>query len=350
MNNRGRIIIYAPNIHNGGGFVLLRAMLQSWPNPSNIILFIDKRAIKKLEIENFLAVYLVSATLRDRLNKEYILSKVAVENDLVLCFNGLPPIFRTLGKIIVYQQNALLIKFNLLSGYKLSTALRIYLERFISYIFRFRVAEYVVQNSIMENNLRGWYGSKPLAGKLPLKISIVPFALYYKNQPKLSQKKWDFIYVADGLAHKNHDRLLEAWLLLANEDIMPSLVLTVPSDSTKIISKIDILQSRGLNIINIGPQSHEKLQEIYSQSKVLIYPSLIESFGLPLIEASLLNLDVISSELDYVYEVCRPIFTFDPYSPPSIARSVKKYLGLMEDCRMIFTPKQFCEIIGENLI
>jgi glycosyltransferase involved in cell wall biosynthesis len=156
--------------------------------------------------------------------------------------------------------------------------------------------------------------------------------------------------VADGLAHKNHERLLEAWLLLANEDIMPSLVLTVPSDSTKIISKIDILQSRGLNIINIGPQSHEKLQEIYSQSKVLIYPSLIESFGLPLIEASLLNLDVISSELDYVYEVCRPVFTFDPYSPPSIARSVKKYLGLMGDCRLILTPKQFCEIIGENLI
>jgi len=347
MANVKRIIIYAPNIHLGGGLILLRALFQSLSNVNNIIIFVDERGYKELGANNFPQTYLVKPTFIDRLYNEIILSKISRPGDVVLCFHGLPPLFKNLGKIIVYQQNALLVNFNLLFGYKSITAIRIYCERLISYIFKFRVSEYIVQTQNMANILRKWYGSSPSKRELPLKISVMPFAVHYTYKPE-TKKTWDFIYVADGLNHKNHDRLLDAWSLLAKEGIKPTLLLTIPFECINLINKINLLKSQGVNIFNVGPQTHDKLHTIYSESKALIYPSLIESFGLPLFEASTLNLDIIASELDYVYEVCKPIFTFDPYSISSIARSIKRYLGLMDECNAIYTPAQFTKMLIEN--
>lgn len=346
--NLNRTIVYAPNIHIGGGFVLLKAMLESWPKINNLILFVDERVSSNLRVECFPEVYFVKATLIDRFRNEILLAKIAQQNDVVFCFHSLPPLFHRSGKIIVYHQNALLLKSNILFGYKFSTIARIYCERLVAYILSHRVSEYIVQTSNMADNVIKLYESAFFKRKTPLKVSVVPFASNFNNQTKSPKKKWDFIYVADGLNHKNHNRLLDAWLLLANDGIKPSLVLTIPSHCTKLVNKINILKTKGVNIFNIGPQPHEKLQKIYSQTRALVYPSLIESFGLPLIEASMLNLNIISSELDYVYDVCRPTLTFDPFSINSIARSIKKYLGQLGDLEKILTPVQFSQIMSKN--
>ena len=57
----------------------------------------------------------------------------------------------------------------------------------------------------------------------------------------------------------------------------------------------------------------------------MIFPSLEESFGLPLIEAVDMGLDVISSDLDYVYEVINPSLTFNPNDAQSIADTIQKF-------------------------
>lgn len=66
----------------------------------------------------------------------------------------------------------------------------------------------------------------------------------------------------------------------------------------------------------------------YAETKALIYPSLFESFGLPLFEARLLNLDVLASDSDFVRDLVEPIQTFDPYSPYSIANAVIRHMGI----------------------
>ncbi|MDA9221646.1 glycosyltransferase, partial [Methylophilaceae bacterium] len=72
---------------------------------------------------------------------------------------------------------------------------------------------------------------------------------------------------------------------------------------------------------------HSEIIKLYNQSNALIYPSLLESFGLPLVEASQLNLPILASELDYVRDVIDPIEVFDPTSPISISRAVKRFAG-----------------------
>lgn len=96
-------------------------------------------------------------------------------------------------------------------------------------------------------------------------------------------------------------------------------------------------------IVNHGQLDTEPLRTLYHQGDALIDASTLESFGLPLIEAKLAGLPVIAPELDYVRDVIVPDQTFDPGSPRSIARAVKRFLGLSDDRVRFSEPVEFIE-------
>jgi glycosyltransferase involved in cell wall biosynthesis len=115
--------------------------------------------------------------------------------------------------------------------------------------------------------------------------------------------------------------------LLADEGIFPQLILTI--DSRKYTQLWDFIHEKvsinQLHIKNI--YKNELVNELYKKADALIYPSLFESFGLPIIEARSFNLPVLASELDYVRDLIDPEETFDPNSPGSIFRAVKRFMG-----------------------
>ena len=76
----------------------------------------------------------------------------------------------------------------------------------------------------------------------------------------------------------------------------------------------------------MGNQSNKVINKIYKIVNFLIFPSLNESLGLPLIEANLYKLPIIASDLDYVYDVCEPSLTFDPYSEEDIFKKILEIL------------------------
>ena len=73
-----------------------------------------------------------------------------------------------------------------------------------------------------------------------------------------------------------------------------------------------------------GTLSEEGVNVIYNLNKFAIYPSLVESFGLPLIESVNHGCKVIASDLPYVHEIIKPSLTFDPYSIESISNAILK--------------------------
>jgi glycosyltransferase involved in cell wall biosynthesis len=90
-------------------------------------------------------------------------------------------------------------------------------------------------------------------------------------------------------------------------------------------------QQYGLKVKNAGWLSQLEVFSLYKIAGASIYPSTLESFGLPLIEARQAGLPVLAPELDYVRDVLDPEQTFDPESVVSIARAVKRFLGLQEE-------------------
>jgi glycosyltransferase involved in cell wall biosynthesis len=152
------------------------------------------------------------------------------------------------------------------------------------------------------------------------------------------------VYVASGDAHKNHRRLLDAWVLLAEDGLFPSLVLTVGSVDFGIIERLDALRAaHGIRVDNLPDLDAGRVLALYPRARALIFPSTAESFGLPLLEAAAAGLPILAAERDYVRDVVTPVETFDPQSPVSIARAVRRFLGCAEAPVRPMTPTEFLE-------
>ena len=128
--------------------------------------------------------------------------------------------------------------------------------------------------------------------------------------------------------HKNHRRLIEAFVLLAHEGLTPSLVVTVPKTmDPDLYHWLDrVREKEGVQVTNLGAVDYSKVGTVYQSIRALIFPSLIESFALPLLEAQAFGLPILAPEKDYVRDVVVPRETFDPESPRSIMRAIKRFL------------------------
>lgn len=341
------VLLHAPNVHTGGGFVLLQALTAAWPRDVQLIAFLDARAHGQIMLPDGAQVTWVDTRISSRLKAEVCLGSTAKANDVILCFHGLPPLLTNPAKVVVFLQNRLYLERKLLSGYRLKTRMRLFVERLVCRIFRQRVAEYIVQTPSMQRAVLQWYGAHP-PEQPP--VRVLPFVETLCKPPERNVRvlDWDFVYVADGEAHKNHWTLLAAWQLLAQDGLHPSLALTLcPRDRALKREVAALSDEAGLRIKDLGRIPHENVFALYTTSRALIFPSISESFGLPLIEATHAGLPILASELDYVRDVCRPVQTFDPTSAVSIARAVKRFLAVPEPLVQLRSPHDFLsELFG----
>ncbi|MGX5201600.1 glycosyltransferase [Aliikangiella sp. IMCC44632] len=343
-----KVIFYAPNVNVGGGFVLLKSLLNSWPEDDEIILFLDARIVDRVTLPKNAQVKWVKNTLASRIIGERQLSKISTLGNIVFCFHGLPPVFPNKGSVVVFLQNRNYLGLNPLSGFDFKTRVRLFIERKICFFYRKRVNRFIVQTESMKRELIKWFGeSEKLL--LPI-IDKYPFvdAISIDNSLKVV-KKWDFIYIADGVSHKNHLKLLGAWKILASEGIFPSLALTLGEKDKFLWNRVEAdTTDFSLKLVNLGEVEHNQLISELASSNALIFPSTSESFGLPLIEAKALSIDIVASELDFVRDVCVPIESFDPYSEVSIARAVKRYLKFSNEPLKLNTSKDFWKHLLRN--
>lgn len=321
----GRRLLYAPNVHTGGGFVLLQGLLAAWPGSEPLVAFLDARAHLRLKLPAQAQVRWVRATAASRWAAERALRREAHAGDRVLCFHGLPPLLRSAARVVVFQQNRNYLGLDPLSQFAPRTALRLAFERGVSRLLRHRVDQYIVQTPTMARELLRWWGDD----RPPPAIRVLPFADAGPTPAAPSARRWDFVYVSDGEAHKNHRRLLQAWQLLAAEGLRPSLALTLSARDGALADEVDALRAaHNLAVENLGPMTHAEVFALYASARALVFASTSESFGLPLVEAHQLGLPVLAPEADYVRDVCEPVQTFDPLSPVSIARAVRRFLGV----------------------
>jgi glycosyltransferase involved in cell wall biosynthesis len=272
-----------------------------------------------------LNVHLVGRNVSSRLLAEWRLWRECRPGDVVLCFHGLPPLFPLRGRTVVFVQNRLLIEHGSLAEYPPAVRARLWVERIWSRALQVRCSRYIVQTPSMAASLQRW-----LRREVP--ISVLPFAptaLTATCDPDLAGQSFDFVYVASGEAHKNHRNLLEAWRLLAEAGHRPSLALTLDAKAFPALCEhiAQFAAAHGLAVTNLGALPGEAVDALYRAAGAMIYPSTSESFGLPLIEAAQRGLPILASELDYVRDVVEPVETFNPNSPVSIARAVRRFLG-----------------------
>jgi glycosyltransferase involved in cell wall biosynthesis len=142
------------------------------------------------------------------------------------------------------------------------------------------------------------------------------------------------VYPAIPWPHKNHASLLEAFASLYDRlgpENCPSLVLT-GADHT-LSTALPILQSLkkrevGKQIYALGFVSSEFLASLISNARMMVFPSLYEGFGIPVIEAVKFRTPVICSPLPALTEVCGDSVSYfrDSMDPVKISEDIETAL------------------------
>ena len=334
---------YAPNVHTGGGLVLLRALLEQWPSGFACCAYLDRRAMASLVIPDGMTVSWFDRSFADRLRAERMVAREATTADVLLCFHSLPPLLASKAKVHCYVHNPHLVGL-VAKGYAPTWVnLRLAIERFIARRFERNVDAYIVQTPTMKRALSRWIGDRRMGNPPP--ISLFPFVDPVDVPIKADQSappRWDFLYVSDGVVHKNHRRLFQAFKILAEQGIRPSLAVTLPDRDAPLIAELDAMVAQNdLNIVNLGHLPHDQILAHYQQARAMMFASYAESFGIPMLEATAAGVPILAAELDFVRDMCVPAQTFDPFSEVSIARAIKRFLYDQEDTITVLTPAQF---------
>jgi glycosyltransferase involved in cell wall biosynthesis len=134
-------------------------------------------------------------------------------------------------------------------------------------------------------------------------------------------------YPAATWPHKNHKKLLAALKLMKEQyGFDGRLVLS----GIAMQSNDEVLQEIGRlglqdNVVVLGYLPHEDLPYLYNLARMMVFPSLFEGFGIPLVEAMACGCPVACSEIASIPEVVGDAaLTFDPCSIEEIAETTWK--------------------------
>jgi glycosyltransferase involved in cell wall biosynthesis len=130
--------------------------------------------------------------------------------------------------------------------------------------------------------------------------------------------------------HKNHAVLILAWHRLRQAHGV-TLPLVLTGDDLGQWPKLQELVAHfhlGEQVRYLGYVDPAELRGLYARATMLVFPSLFEGFGLPLLEAMTLGCPVTASNLTSIPEVVGDAaLLFDPRAPDGIAETVYRLLS-----------------------
>lgn len=135
---------------------------------------------------------------------------------------------------------------------------------------------------------------------IPPIIDIVPKKLFaYENMDIPT-----FIYPATPLIYKNHKVIIEACKQLVQEGITNfRVIFTMTGTENKLARKLKAGSEKyNLPIEFVGVLKRDELFEWYSKA-ILLFPSYIETFGMPLMEARAYDTPIIVCDMPFVIEI-----------------------------------------------
>ncbi len=330
------ILLDAIFINNSGGKILLDQLVENISQTSNDVYYLLDDRIRgsypNLPANN---VQYLKASLIER-HKFYKKNKTKFK--VIFCFGNLPPQVRTNSVVYTYFHNVLYGINNNQSS--LLMRLTWLVKRLIFKSLSSNSNYWLVQSEQVRILLiKTWKIDRS-------KILVMPF------YPKLETPKIEipfqnesFLFISDGNSHKNHRNLLLAFEMLQADFSNAKLNLTISNNYPDLINEMDKLKRKGINVHNYGLVPRSELLAYYKANSCLIYPSLKESYGLALIEASLAKIPILASNLPYVFEVANPVDTFDPNNIESIYHCMKRFLLNQQKSNNFIPKNRLSEII-----
>ena len=331
-----RVLVNAISLTQGGGRSYVRNLLREVSRDSRGFEFVVLTAAGKLSPEEASGVEIAEVSLpRERsvlrtvgrvLYEETCLPRRALAYDLVYCLADLSPAWGRIPTIVALRN------FNIYDRRFYDGPRTRLLLRLVQMGAR-RARGIVCPTRAAANAIA------PVVGVDPERFSIVhhgiaPEAFLGASAADRTEARYLF-YPAALERHKNMPRLFEAL-----QYIDPAIHLWIAGgadlDPEWAAHVRDQVRVRGLEgrVRFLGQVPYEKILGYYRGAEMLVFPSMVETFGHPLLEAMVAGTPVAASDIPSFREVAGDVAAyFDPNDARAIARTVEAVLERPEQAR-----------------
>jgi glycosyltransferase involved in cell wall biosynthesis len=137
-----------------------------------------------------------------------------------------------------------------------------------------------------------------------------------------------FLHLTNAHPYKNSTRLLRAFRAVArHEKVRMVMVGRRSAFSESLLSEVDRLGLEG-RVVWLGSVSNRELAELFRTATALLFPSLCEGFGLPVVEAMASGCPVMTANRGALAEVAGgAALCVDPWQVDAMAQGMKRLLG-----------------------
>lgn len=211
-------------------------------------------------------------------------------------------------------------------------------SRFYKYIYKINIKKnnfVVVQQDWIRKRFKKIFKIKNVVVAHP-NVIIDDSNNNYKNTKIV---KNSFLYPSFPRIFKNFEVICKAVEILENKNIENFKVYLTIDGSENIYSKKIVEKYGRLKCIEfIGLQTRENLMKYYSKIETVIFPSKLETWGLPISEAKAFGKNIILADLEYAHETLgtyEKVMFFGPDNAEKLAEKIEMLINDDENMKNI---------------
>lgn len=144
-------------------------------------------------------------------------------------------------------------------------------------------------------------------------------------------KKLTLLFLAAHYGHKNHIILPSVAEEIRRRALQDGVHIFVTLDGSRSSAEKALLQRLGQYpdvITNLGILTHAASIDALGSAGALFLPTLVETLGLPYLEAMVLQKPILTSDLDFAHYVCgQEALYFDPHNARSIVDKIEELMA-----------------------
>lgn len=258
-----------------------------------------------------------------RILKKYNIDAIFNLGDIIIP-TTIPQVYLFQWAYAVYPETSVWERMNLLSYLTRWTKVKLINKN----IYRPKVI--IAQTANIKKRLENLYSLDNVV-IIPNAVSIENIRMNSLRDFNLPKDRVKLVYVASWADHKNIGIIIPLALEISRQKLPYCVVVTI-DPSKKKEAKTFLKKIRqfdlGSIIINVGRVPMQDIGALYSQCDALLMPTLLESYGLPYIEALYHSKTILTSDMDFAHDVCgEAAFYFNPEDHEDILRKIIEAAG-----------------------
>ena len=299
-----KIVVYDVAAEDGGGLFVLKDFYNEVLNHNDGIewhFFVSTKEIKSNK--NIIVHYYPKKNIINRMLSEQIqISKMisSISPNLVVSLQNMPLVFCKYKQVVYLHQSLQYcpVSFSFFHRSERKLAIKQHIVCNIYRLFLHKAKHIYVQTNWIKKATIKWLNCKKS------KISVVPVTIQKNEFQNLKYDGFNshtFFYPARAQQYKNHIVVIKAVKLLVKKGVKNFKVIFTIDPKENKYAKVLKDKSKGLPIDFVGTLPYEQVWKEYSKS-IMIFPSYLETCGLPLLEAKSMRSIIIASDLPFSHE------------------------------------------------